>query len=894
MVRILSLLLLAAACTAAALTVDPALSEGRVTGELLPGWRENSGWAKAWVHYTVERENGREFQRIDVRRLENGYCQFDFRLPPDFEAGTWRLSFRARQQGRARLNTGIRMVNAPFRWLFKEAVSPEQEWGTFSRVFTLRSLPKGEPLSIFMQFNGTATLDLRDVELVPAEPEAGEGGNLFRQHSLALGLPAAWSWQNCFSDGEHVTFSKENGEIGPSGMPPLKIEVRSGVMTSYDYRDSVTVCSAPLLTPPAGRRLTAGMMLKGAASGELAVRCGSRMIARRPFELKPEEGWKRVAAEFIPSQAGILTVELTFRGTLWCDALYAGLPERLAEAAREGWTELAPEKGKTAAAGIVFAGEPVRVRLLSKTAPGAKELEVKAVNLYGDAVSRRIPFPGDRSVLRNTVTRELPAARRLGPWRVEAIQLDVSGKPVDVPAVERVVNVLPRPVYWGKDAPDSPFGIHVQPVNRHLTMAKAIGANWARLHDAGVQLLGWAYLERKPGEWSFDDDGVRRYRKHHLKLLGELTTAPSFRSHAVNSSVPYPTLRQSVTSPYFLPLSMREYGEYCERIITRYGGSIDAFDVWNEPWLPLFFHIDYVKKLPGNARRWASFGGGFYLSPDDPAAEFYKMQRQVRQAVRNSGSRARVLGVNTTDGLGHEGRVPGREFSQRMAELGAAEDCDAISYHQYLTRLVGFPGDEVEQGYERAIGPIREHHGKLPRPVWFTEGSPLNEPCDGFYRTIPPGASRSEIFDTGDRVVRFVTALLGCGAEKVFLYSMGLHNGYGTLNPHRLLITAAGELHPSAAAYANLTSVLEGKAFVRRLPVGILVHAYIFSDGRRSTAVLLPDPACREAAWKPEPSEQWHASDLFGNAFVAGSPYASFVTGTGSADELENYLKQGK
>ena len=52
MVRILSLLLLAAACTAAALTVDPALSEGRVTGELLPGWRENSGWAKAWVHYT--------------------------------------------------------------------------------------------------------------------------------------------------------------------------------------------------------------------------------------------------------------------------------------------------------------------------------------------------------------------------------------------------------------------------------------------------------------------------------------------------------------------------------------------------------------------------------------------------------------------------------------------------------------------------------------------------------------------------------------------------------------------------------------------------------------------------------------------------------------------------
>ena len=56
MVRILSLLLLAAACTAAALTVDPALSEGRVTGELLPGWRENSGWESVGSLYRGARE----------------------------------------------------------------------------------------------------------------------------------------------------------------------------------------------------------------------------------------------------------------------------------------------------------------------------------------------------------------------------------------------------------------------------------------------------------------------------------------------------------------------------------------------------------------------------------------------------------------------------------------------------------------------------------------------------------------------------------------------------------------------------------------------------------------------------------------------------------------------
>lgn len=890
--RFLSLLLAVAWLMTVSAAVDPALSDGRVTGELLPGWRENSEWAKAWVHYSVHRENGKAFQRADVRKIESGYCQFDFRLPADLKPGTWELRFKVRLLGRGRLNTGIRMVNAPYRWLFKTSVHPGGEWQEVSKVFSLRRLPAGEPLSILMQFNGVAVLDLQDVKLVPAKPETGLEQNLFRQYSLELGLPGAWSWQNCFSDGDHVVFSPASGETGPSGMTPLKIEMRSGVMTSYDYRDTLSIYSAPMLPPPSGRKIVAGMMLKGAASGELAVRCGSRIVAKRSFSLRPEEGWRRVDVPFTASERGIYTLELSFRGTVLCDALYAGVPEKLAEAGRSGWTELAPDTGLNAAAGILFRGEPVSLRVLARPAPEAKTLKIEAVNLYGDRVNCRIPFPGNGGTLRKTVALELPAERRMGAWRLEASQLDAAGKTLAVPVAERVVNLLPRPVHWGKDAPDSPFGIHVQPVNRHLVMAKAVGANWVRLHDAGVQLLGWAYLERKPGEWHFDDAGIQRYRRHHLKLLGELTTAPSFRSYAVKSSAPYPTLRQSVTSPYFLPLSMEEYRSYCERIIRRYAGEVDVFDVWNEPWLPLFFHMDYVKKLPENAKRWASFGGGYYLSPDDPAKLFYEMQKQVRQAARNVGKSIRVLGVNTTDSLGSEGRVPGREFSRRMAELGAAEDCDAISYHQYLTGLTGFPGDEVERGYERAIGPIRNHSGKLPRPVWFTEGSPLVEPCDGFYRTIPPGASPAEIFDTGDRIVRFVTSLLGCGVEKIFLYSMGLHNGYGTLNPHRLLITAAGELHPSAAAYANLTSLLEGKRFVRRVTVGNRVYASIFSDGTKSTAVLLPDPAYREAKWSPADSKQWCAVDLFGNRFVANSPYAALVTGTGSPAELETYLKQ--
>ena len=59
-----------------------------------------------------------------------------------------------------------------------------------------------------------------------------------------------------------------------------------------------------------------------------------------------------------------------------------------------------------------------------------------------------------------------------------------------------------RPRYWNKDAPDSPFGVHVVPQRESLLAAKASGANWARLHDAGLFLIGWAFLEPKKGNGS--------------------------------------------------------------------------------------------------------------------------------------------------------------------------------------------------------------------------------------------------------------------------------------------------------------------------------------------------------------------------------------------------------
>ena len=84
---------------------------------------------------------------------------------------------------------------------------------------------------------------------------------------------------------------------------------------------------------------------------------------------------------------------------------------------------------------------------------------------------------------------------------------------------------LERPLYWGKDAPDSPFGVHVLSADGSLKAVKAAGVNWARLHDAGAPITsggtGWS---PKKGKWIFRDDDIMAYRRNQIKVFGQFGT----------------------------------------------------------------------------------------------------------------------------------------------------------------------------------------------------------------------------------------------------------------------------------------------------------------------------------------------------------------------------------
>jgi len=94
-----------------------------------------------------------------------------------------------------------------------------------------------------------------------------------------------------------------------------------------------------------------------------------------------------------------------------------------------------------------------------------------------------------------------------GTFRIEAWVDDSTGKRISS-YNEILIHRLHRPHYWMKDAHNSHFGVHTNSTTRHILMAKAVGINWTRLHDAGLNYLGWYHIEPERANGS---SGIRNY-----------------------------------------------------------------------------------------------------------------------------------------------------------------------------------------------------------------------------------------------------------------------------------------------------------------------------------------------------------------------------------------------
>ncbi len=821
----------------------------QITGSLPEGWSDNTGWKdKVVVRYEPVAEAGLSFLR--VTQTSGDGLQFTHSLPGvEKEQGYYRLSFTARSVVGGSL--GVRYLGAPYATVWSANPAMDARWRDYSYDFRLTVQPQEVGLYFYLAGNGT--LDLQRLKLVKLSdqdlidetkakyPEAGEG-NLVRISRFPLGMPSGWSIDRDYSDGDQVQVESDAQAFGPSGAPALRIKAQKGIR----------VYSAPFAVPWSFDPHVASLYVRGDWDGALIVAGGKGdTCASQPLKVSGTD-WQRVEMTFKPillAPAHHLRIE--GKGTLWIDGLQVEHGTRATAYAPQKAVEvsLALPASEASAARVQFSDEPGKVGYCVVGKSSGAVLKARLVTIYGDERMLAAVKLGGGFLTAGTLIFAPFEQHPLGPYRLEAWVEDATGKKLSAEN-EVVFYRLHRPRYWGKDAPDSFFGTHTLSTNRHLTMAKAAGCNWVRLHDAGTEYIGWSFLEPEKGKWQFRDADLQRYRDHHLKILGLLSTSPGWASNWGKPCTDY-------FDRYLEPLNMDDWAEAVRTIVRHYVGTIDSYEIWNEPWGGAFWSWKYDEKV----------GSDFvahFVPSETPSADYARLQKVAYGAAHEVYPGVTIVGFNTY------GAANGTKWTSEVLGFGGIATCDAISYHHYEAMMTGMPGDATEKAYKAAVGPIVEKLGDVPKPVWMSEGAPLSgDPSNGFYHYTLPYENGEDSWRIADRLARYVVSRRATGEKHEFLYTMHGHSTFGGAMDWSTLITADGYLHPSAAAHSALAWLLEDTAYAGRVTVAKGVYAYLFSGRDRAVAAITSGPV--HDAYKLPAAQGLQRVDLFGNPLAGAT-----------------------
>ena len=214
--------------------------------------------------------------------------------------------------------------------------------------------------------------------------------------------------------------------------------------------------------------------------------------------------------------------------------------------------------------------------------------------------------------------------------------------------------------------------------------------------------VGWASLqERGPNDWSSYHLGrldrlVAAANARGISLLLTFMHTPCWAASA--PGVGQAGLRRRVVGPRrdraTRPPTPRAYANALAFLAARYGDKVAAWEVWNEPNHPDFWHSS------------------------DQARDYVRLLKAAYPAVKAANPRATVIGgaLSTSD----------HPFTQRLYALGVKGSFDAFSVHPYsddLSPLDTRPGADARYSFVRGVPKIRETmlaNGDS-RPLWLTE-----------------------------------------------------------------------------------------------------------------------------------------------------------------------------
>ncbi|HAI11953.1 MAG TPA: hypothetical protein DCM28_09630 [Phycisphaerales bacterium] len=836
------------------LSIPTKSEEGVIKGRFPHGWSDNSNWAP--VYYTSEHANeGTDrFWRVAIPTAMKTRIQLTHGLPQIGGADMiYELTLMAR--GDQSIQIGVRQVGPPYKFLWDAQKNLGTEWQACRWIFKLRRTQKDE-CGLWLNITGSpATIDLKNIqlrELTSAQLEAqkresfpGTGpANLLRQSRLPLGLPTGWSLDRKLDDKDDVQITSITDPQSPSGSDVLNIQ---------SQQSNMLLRGEPMFIDRTWLKHTASLYVKGDGQFTMTINNQRHVLGRKTIALKSDMGWQRISTSFKP----LISTQPTYmafegQGTFQLDGLmvHSGTTVKDYQATKTVEVALASGVGEIAPyTKVHFEDESPEFQYTVTDLPLKTQAKIQftLTNVYGKTVNKVIDL-NDATQHHGKMRYDVFPNQPFGAVRVQATVMDSNGKQIGT-RNELVMHRIHRPHYWMADAPQSSFGVHTLATRRHVQMAKAVGINWTRLHDAGTEYIGWYHLEPQQGKWQFRDAELNRYRQYGMQIFGALSTVPKWASR-------YPGYDSNgYFDRYYMPKDYQQFAdEYVKIVVKRYAGTIDAWDVWNEPW-GTWWAVGHDKSKPGRSG---------YIQPENETKTFAEFEQVVYPTVKSVNPNATVASFNT-----HISPT-GVKWTKGILEHAKAPHGDVFSYHQYTHSSTGYPGDVVKRGLDDQRAAFAD--SKIPMPIWMTEGSPTSgQIAGGLYDVTLLGHNEEDVIETSDRLSRFCLSLLTSDVKRFFLYSMHCHSYFGLANGHQVLMTPEGALHPCAGALSAMTWLLEDKQYQDHKELVAGVHAWRFTDqAGKTVTVLSTQPGKRDAYHLPSQTGITYF-DLMGNPLSPGS-----------------------
>lgn len=705
---------------------------------------------------------------------------------------------------------------------------------TFKGTVNAPAWQKNKCYWLLLEFNDPGlykvySLGIRD--LPPGQPyyamrpEVQNRRNLFRNSRLPLGLQNGWSCGNEYQDALEISTdtgpSGERYTILNSDRPDMPFNTETFSPEDFSQKNYVSF----------SYRAT-GKWHARVFTGE-----GSSLEDGNT-NLPPTTEWKRVMIAYTPCEnARGHMIQIRGEGRLEVDAFRAN-PDPDSTYLPQMETELAlavSESTDAAYSRIFFADEPAHAiyKLTGETA-GSK-LHFKIVDLYGSETELPVQTMPEGKIDLSAAFSKHP----FGQFRLEAYA-ERNGQVIS-PVNELVFSRIERPLYWGKDAPNSYFG-GFPACDRSIVSLKAAGGNHSRFHDhGGIQYVGWRYLEPEPGKWYFRDSDLERYRKLNLRILGEFGTTPLWATHEADN----PKLKNDWRARWLIPKDLDQFRNYVKTVSTRYHGQIEEWGVGNEPWGGFF-----------NER----YQNGRYVRGEQNK-NFAEYQKAAYESAKAVDPQLKIAGINASF------RTP--SWADGLYKRGMNNYCDVIEMHLYSSAWNGFPEDEIGRKTKLGLGT-----SPWTKEVWNTEGQGVvsgrigvpAEPQVGIYKYSIPWISQYDFRAPADKEVRYLVSSIANGIKRIYQYS-GRKMQYVSINKpaaFAVLEQPDGYPAPQLAAHSALARRIDGKTFGGVFEIAPQVWCYLFEGNEQCTAVLIPRRGTPKRKI-PIPFSKAEAADLFGN-----------------------------